>query len=84
MVTAMVAGSTQLDADHFRTLLDLDGNEQVSLQEFLSALDTNQQVAAAVRKARPAAPCMPPKQTPHTLCSLVLLTCLAARPRRRS
>ncbi len=48
MVVAMVPGSTQLDADHFRSLLDIDGNEQISLPEFLSAMGENTQVAAAV------------------------------------
>lgn len=48
LVGSVTPDATPLDVEHFRAMMDLDGNAQVTLIEFTTALETNQRVSAAV------------------------------------
>ncbi|KAL6755359.1 hypothetical protein V8C86DRAFT_230858 [Haematococcus lacustris] len=52
LVMEVVPGASALDAAHLRCMLDLDGNQQVTLAEFCAALDDGKAIAAAVRAGR--------------------------------
>lgn len=62
MVRDFVPSASDLDCSHFRAMMDLDGNAQVTLAEFLQCLSDNKAAAAAVRR------CLARLHCKHNLC----------------
>lgn len=68
MVAAIVPGTSQLDIDHFRSMLDIDGNQQVTQAEFVAGLDSNAKATAAVSVCMVT---LAHSQLPRIICSCV-------------
>jgi hypothetical protein len=48
MLQEILPGLSALDMQHFQGMMDIDGNNLISLQEFITSLQDNQNVHAQV------------------------------------